>query len=89
MDTHPAIVFVLSSPLLVQWLRRSGLHTHHYFAHFSLQLAKQIRRQVEFYFSDSNLPKDNFLKGLYDQNNGWVEITTSVRTFYLWPLPSR
>jgi len=38
------------------------------------ELEAKILRQVEFYFSDSNLPKDKFLKGLINQNQGWVPI---------------
>lgn len=35
----------------------------------------KILKQVDFYFSDSNLPKDKFLKGLVDKDpEGWVEI---------------
>jgi lupus La protein len=36
----------------------------------------KILKQVEFYFSDSNLPKDKFLKGLVDKDpEGWVELS--------------
>ena len=35
----------------------------------------KILKQVDFYFSDSNLPKYKFLKGLVDKDpEGWVEI---------------
>jgi hypothetical protein len=33
-----------------------------------------IVRQVEFYFSDSNLAGDRFMRGQIDANEGWVEI---------------
>lgn len=36
----------------------------------------EILKQVEFYFSDQNLPKDKFLLGLTKENEGWVPITT-------------
>jgi len=36
----------------------------------------QILKQVEFYFSDHNLPRDKFLKGLVDKDpEGWVDIS--------------
>ncbi|KAA8912382.1 hypothetical protein TRICI_003499 [Trichomonascus ciferrii] len=38
--------------------------------------AGQILKQVEFYFSDQNLPKDKFLFKVTQQNNGWVPIST-------------
>lgn len=38
--------------------------------------AGQILKQVEFYFSDQNLPKDKFLYKVTQQNNGWVPIST-------------
>ena len=42
-------------------------------------LAK-IRKQIEFYFSDSNLPKDKYLKGLVDSNeHGYVPIETLLK----------
>lgn len=35
----------------------------------------RIRRQVEYYFSDSNLPRDRFLLAKMDENEGsWVDI---------------
>lgn len=41
------------------------------------EVSAKILKQVEFYFSDSNLPRDKFLKGLVDKDaEGWVEITT-------------
>jgi len=39
-------------------------------------LEKKILRQVEFYFSDSNLPKDKFLMNLLPTDNGWIPIAT-------------
>lgn len=29
---------------------------------------EKIIKQIDFYFSDSNLPRDKFLKGLVDSN---------------------
>ncbi|ORX90690.1 La-domain-containing protein [Basidiobolus meristosporus CBS 931.73] len=40
------------------------------------ELKSKILKQVEFYFSDSNLPKDKFLSGLANSNDGWVSIAT-------------
>jgi len=37
---------------------------------------KQILRQVEFYFCDSNLPRDKFLLGLLPKDHGWIPIAT-------------
>jgi len=37
-------------------------------------LEKKILTQVEFYFSNSNLPFDNFLKNIVDAQQGWVSI---------------
>lgn len=36
-----------------------------------------IRKQIEFYFSDSNLPRDRHLLELYQQNNGCTYIVAS------------
>lgn len=36
----------------------------------------EILKQVEFYFSDQNLPKDKFLFSLTKENDGWVPIST-------------
>ncbi|OLL26124.1 La [Neolecta irregularis DAH-3] len=36
----------------------------------------EILAQVEFYFSDSNLPNDKFLWSLTQENDGWVPIAT-------------
>ncbi|KAK9446405.1 uncharacterized protein V1518DRAFT_424050 [Limtongia smithiae] len=38
--------------------------------------AKEILKQVEFYFSDQNLPKDKFLWTTVSANDGWVPIAT-------------
>lgn len=32
------------------------------------ELAQKIRKQVEFYFNDSNFPKDKFLRGEAEKN---------------------
>lgn len=37
---------------------------------------KEILKQVEFYFSDENLPTDKFLYQITEKNNGWVPIDT-------------
>ncbi len=34
----------------------------------SADLKDKIKRQVEFYFSESNLPKDTFLRGKVSSN---------------------
>lgn len=39
-------------------------------------LNQKIKNQVEFYFSDANLPKDKFLKEESAKNNGWIPIQT-------------
>ncbi|ANZ75229.1 BA75_02675T0 [Komagataella pastoris] len=39
------------------------------------QSKKEILEQVEFYFSDSNLPKDRFLYTTAQANEGWVSIS--------------
>lgn len=36
----------------------------------------EILKQVEFYFSDENLPTDKFLWRLSQSNDGWVDIAT-------------
>jgi lupus La protein len=37
--------------------------------------ATGIQRQVEYYFSDSNLPRDRFLRAKMDENDaGWIDI---------------
>lgn len=40
----------------------------------------KVRKQVEFYFSDSNLQLDKFLWKIYEANDGWVELKT-ILTF--------
>ncbi|RLV83482.1 hypothetical protein JA9_004788 [Meyerozyma sp. JA9] len=42
--------------------------------------ADKVRKQVEFYFSDSNLQTDKFLWRIYEANDGWVELKT-ILTF--------
>lgn len=37
---------------------------------------ERVRKQVEFYFSDSNLLTDKFLWKIYEANDGWVELKT-------------
>lgn len=39
-------------------------------------LEKNIIKQLEYYFSDSNLYRDKFLQSLITKNDGWVEIDT-------------
>lgn len=41
---------------------------------------EKVRKQVEFYFSDSNLQTDRFLWKIYEANDGWVELKT-ILTF--------
>ena len=42
----------------------------------SAEVAKRVLKQMEFYFSNSNLPKDSFLRGLYDADpQHWVELS--------------
>lgn len=42
--------------------------------------ADKVKKQVEFYFSDSNLQTDKFLWRIYEANDGWVELKT-ILTF--------
>lgn len=42
--------------------------------------ADKVKKQVEFYFSDSNLQTDRFLWRIYEANDGWVELKT-ILTF--------
>eukprot|EP00456_Euglypha_rotunda_P007909 TRINITY_DN11465_c0_g1_i10.p1 TRINITY_DN11465_c0_g1~~TRINITY_DN11465_c0_g1_i10.p1 ORF type:complete len:128 (+),score=16.74 TRINITY_DN11465_c0_g1_i10:117-500(+) len=44
------------------------------------KIADKVLKQVEFYFSDSNLPKDKYLRGLAQAGDGWVPIAT-IATF--------
>ncbi|RCK63894.1 La [Candida viswanathii] len=41
---------------------------------------EKVKKQVEFYFSDSNLQSDKFLWKIYEANDGWVELKT-ILTF--------
>ncbi|CUM48701.1 unnamed protein product [Debaryomyces tyrocola] len=41
---------------------------------------EKVKKQVEFYFSDSNLQTDKFLWRIYEANDGWVELKT-ILTF--------
>lgn len=40
------------------------------------ELDEKIIRQLEYYFSDSNLYRDKFLQSLIGKDEGWVEVTT-------------
>jgi len=40
------------------------------------KVESQVLKQVEFYFSNSNLPRDKFLLNLTKEDNGWVPIAT-------------
>ncbi|ORY74108.1 hypothetical protein BCR37DRAFT_384534 [Protomyces lactucae-debilis] len=42
--------------------------------------AAEIRKQVEFYFSDSNLPTDKFLWTMVSENKGWADLK-KIATF--------
>ena len=48
-----------------------------------LQVAEQVRLQIEYYFSVDNLVKDVFLRSKMD-DQGWI--TTSVRLHAIWHL---
>lgn len=41
-----------------------------------MSVEEKILTQVEFYFSDSNLPNDKFLRGIVEKNEGFVPIET-------------
>jgi len=43
---------------------------------FTEQSKRKLLRQVEYYFSDANLPSDKFLKDTMMENNGWVPLRT-------------
>lgn len=43
---------------------------------FTPTISTACLRQVEFYFSEFNLPYDKFLRSLTEQNDGWVPIST-------------
>ncbi|SCU94316.1 LAME_0F06986g1_1 [Lachancea meyersii CBS 8951] len=47
---------------------------------FTAEVAKQCLKQVEFYFSEFNLPYDKFLRTTAEKNEGWVPIST-IATF--------
>lgn len=43
----------------------------------------RILRQIDFYFGDSNLPKDKFLKGLVDSNpQGYIIFIINYLLFF-------
>lgn len=44
-----------------------------------MQTDAKILKQVEFYFSDSNLPTDKFLTEELKNNEGWLPIATLTR----------
>lgn len=65
--------------------KESGPETHSrrgsYVAiEFTPEISQQCLKQVEFYFSDFNLPYDKFLRMTAEKNDGWVPITT-IATF--------
>lgn len=47
----------------------------------SVKLDKSaVMKQLKFYFSDSNLPRDKFLKGLVDTSDeGWIDFATIAK----------
>lgn len=47
---------------------------------FTPDVKQQCLKQVEFYFSEFNLPYDKFLRMTVEKNDGWVPITT-IATF--------
>ncbi|CCH62935.1 hypothetical protein TBLA_0I02790 [Henningerozyma blattae CBS 6284] len=47
---------------------------------FTPDINEKCLRQVEFYFSEYNLPYDKFLRSIAEKNDGWVPITT-IATF--------
>eukprot|EP01083_Nonionella_stella_P274038 929991_1 len=44
------------------------------------ELLDKILKQLEFYFSDSNLPRDKFLLSLTEEDDGWVSLS-AISTF--------
>ncbi|KAI0228353.1 Lupus La protein [Lamellibrachia satsuma] len=42
-------------------------------------LDKKIVKQIEYYFGDMNLPRDNFLREEIKKENGWVCLETMVK----------
>ncbi|SCU78004.1 LAMI_0A03070g1_1 [Lachancea mirantina] len=47
---------------------------------FTPEIEQQCLKQVEFYFSEFNLPYDKFLRSTAEKNDGWVPIST-IATF--------
>ncbi|CCF59343.1 hypothetical protein KAFR_0G03110 [Kazachstania africana CBS 2517] len=45
---------------------------------FTPETRRECLKQVEFYFSEFNLPYDKFLRSIVNKNNGWVPISTIV-----------
>ncbi|KAI6201326.1 hypothetical protein M3Y96_00829800 [Aphelenchoides besseyi] len=45
----------------------------------SNDLKYQVRRQVEYYFGDLNLPRDKFLQEEMKKDDGWIELTTMLK----------
>ena len=44
-------------------------------------MADKIKQQVEFYFSDSNYPRDRFLRSKAGENEeGWIDLSV-IATF--------
>ncbi|XP_054272887.1 la protein homolog [Macrosteles quadrilineatus] len=41
--------------------------------------AKKIKRQIEYYFGDFNLPSDKFLREEVKQKDGWVALETMLK----------
>ncbi|QEU63063.1 Lhp1 [Kluyveromyces lactis] len=56
-----------------QEIRRRGSYAP---IDFTPEVSQACRKQVEFYFSEYNLPYDKFLRSLCEQNDGWIPITT-------------
>lgn len=56
-----------------QEIRRRGSYAQ---IEFTPEVSEACRKQVEFYFSEYNLPYDKFLRSLCDQNEGWIPVTT-------------
>ncbi|CEP60443.1 tRNA maturation protein LHP1 LALA0_S01e11012g [Lachancea lanzarotensis] len=47
---------------------------------FTPEVEKQCLKQLEFYFSEFNLPYDKFLRTTAEKNEGWIPIST-IATF--------
>lgn len=56
-----------------QEIRRRGSYAQ---IEFTPEVTVACRKQVEFYFSEYNLPYDKFLRTLCEQNDGWIPVTT-------------